>query len=97
VMCLEGVVGREVMCLVGEPWHTVLAILLCSLLICRSKTRLNNTRGWHRWIQPNNANKNRRTKFLVSVSGVPPAEQPQARLIDSTQKAVGWVLSILLL
>jgi hypothetical protein len=39
VMCLEGVVGREVMCLVGDPWHT--AILLSSLLICRGKTRLN--------------------------------------------------------
>ena len=42
LMCLEGVVGREVMCLVGDPWHT--AILLSSLLICRGKTRL-NTRG----------------------------------------------------
>ena len=23
VMCLEGVVGREVMCLVGKPWHSL--------------------------------------------------------------------------
>ena len=28
VMCLEGVVGREVMCLVGKPWHTVLLSLI---------------------------------------------------------------------
>jgi hypothetical protein len=35
LMCLVGVVGWEVMCLVGEP------LLLSSLLICRGKTRLN--------------------------------------------------------
>jgi len=48
VMCLVGVVGREVMCLVGEPWHTVLAILLSSLLICMQDIIQGGGTEWYR-------------------------------------------------
>lgn len=101
VMCLDGVVGREVMCLVGEPWHTVLAILLSSLLI--SLWTRHNTGGGTRWVQTRDHSRKctkkatKKQKTQIPVSGVPPAQQPQAWLIDSPHQAVGWGLGILLL